>query len=330
MKIFITGITGFVGSHFVDYLLENEKIEIHGLCRWRSPKDNLNHCLDKITLHHGDLLDFSSLYNILKEIKPEYISHLAAQSMVPYSFQAPSSTLDINGIGTCNLLEVIRILKEEDGYDPIFHCCSSSEVYGQVTEKNIPITENCPFNPASPYAVSKVCEDMIALQYWLSYKIKTIRTRMFTHFGPRRGEVFVVSNFSKQIADIEINNKEPIIYVGNLNSIRTFADVRDTVFAYWLLIKKCKPGEVYNIGGNTTMTIKEMLNKLIKLSTINNIKIVVDPKRLRPSDVTLQIPCINKFQKVTGWQPKIPFDTTLKDTLEYWRKKYRRNILFEK
>jgi len=702
MKIFITGITGFVGSHFVDYLLKNEKIEIHGLARWRSPKDNINHCLDKINLHYGDLLDFSSLYNILKKIKPEYISHLAAQSVaesefipilkskemmvvtfeelwktlsikyspvtivnngietevinikgkqiraitffngmgnwipikqisrhkykgdivklnqkfgsilvtpnhcivdryskqcspldnpdllavrklnyqcdkknknmlkikvgkkkycydekyfwnkksperklfiklkneklrafllfcaayvaegcaysrknknnkiitisnndkkwleeinefskqfmvnikgrfasskkenykptynlcftsdilydvivnfcgkgsknkqipyclfqmdlsmqnlflkkliegdgcydkrkkcdicryttksrklasqlsllftlinkdytvyedsvncfhirecksyqpnqginkkkikkfnydgyvydisvgtpelfaigvgniivhnsyVPYSFNAPASTLDVNGIGTCNLLEAIKILKEENGYNPIVHICSSSEVYGQVEEKNIPITEDCPLNPASPYAVSKVCEDMLALQYWLSYKIKTIRTRMFTHTAPRRGEVFVVANFVKQIVEIEKKIREPIVYVGNLDSVRTFADARDTVEAYWLLMNMCEPGDVYNIGGKVTMTIKEMLNKLIQLSKVNDIKVVVDQKRLRPSDVTLQIPCIDKFQKITGWEPKILFNTTLKDMLNYWRKKY--------
>jgi GDP-mannose 4,6-dehydratase len=321
MKIFITGITGFVGSHFVDYLVENENIEIHGLARWRSPKDNISHCLDKINLHYGDLLDFSSLYNILEYIRPEYISHLAAQSYVPYSFDAPASTLDINGIGTCNLLEAIKILKEEDNYDPIIHICSSSEVYGQVEEKNIPIKEDCPFNPASPYAVSKVCEDMVALQYWLSYGIKTIRTRMFTHTGKRRGEVFVVSNFAKQIVEIEKGIKDPIIRVGNLDSIRTFADVKDTIRAYWLLMNKCKYGDVYNIGGNTTMTINEMLQKLIKLSTAKKIDIVVDKNRLRPSDVTLQIPCIDKFQKITGWKPEIPFDQTLEDTLNYWREK---------
>ena len=161
---------------------------------------------------------------------------------------------------------------------------------------------------------------MLAFQYWLSWGIKTIRTRMFTHTGPRRGEVFVVSNFAKQIAAIEAGLAPPVVKVGNLDSIRTFLDVRDAVKAYWLLVNKCPPGEVYNIGGVETMTIGGMLNKLLKLTKNKNITYEVDSSRLRPSDVTRQIPCINKFVKVTGWQPQIKFDRTLEDTLNYWRK----------
>ncbi len=321
MKIFITGITGFVGSHLVDFLLKNTDVEIHGLTRWRSSKENIIHCINKINLHYGDLLDFSSLYRIINGVKPEKIVHLASQSFVPYSFQAPISTLDTNIIGTCNLLEVIKIIKKENKYDPIIHICSSSECYGQVLERDIPIKENCPLRPASSYAVSKVGEDMLGYQYWKSYGLKTIRTRAFTHSGPRRHENFCVSNFAKQIAMIENNKQEPIIYVGNLDSVRTFADVRDMVRAYWLLINKCEPGEVYNIGGNITMTVGEMLNKLIKLSSKKDIKIEIDSKRLRPSDVTLQIPCIDKFVKITGWKPEISFEKTLIDILDYWRKK---------
>jgi len=322
-KYFITGITGFVGSHLADYLL-SLNLEVFGLSRWRSPKENILHIIDKINLCQGDLLDFSSLYKILKSVKPNYIFHLAAQSYVPYSFDAPASTIDNNCVGTCNLLEVIKVLKQECGYDPIIHICSSSEVYGQVYENEILITESNVFRPASPYAVSKVCEDMLGLQYWLSYKLKTIRTRMFTHTGPRRGDVFVVSDFAKQIAKIECGRQEPIIKVGNLDSIRTFADVRDTVVAYWELVHKCDPGEVYNIGGDITMSIGEMLNKLL-LKTTKEIDIQVDAKKLRPSDVTLQIPCIDKFKKITGWTPKIDFDTTLEDTLNYWRDFFSKN-----
>jgi len=321
MKVFITGITGFVGSHLVDYLLENTDVEVHGLCRWRSPKDNIQHCLDKIILHYGDLTDLASLLKILSENKPDYVMHLASQSLVPYSFDVPAATLEVNCIGTCNLFEAIKILKQRDNYDPIVYACSSSECFGQVKENEIPIKEDTPFRPASPYAVSKVCEDMLGFQYFLSYGLKIIRTRMFSHTGPRRGEFFCESNFAKQIALIELGKQEPIIEVGNLDSIRTFADVRDTVHAYWLLVNKCRYGEVYNIGGNTTMTVGAMLNILISKSTVKNIKIEIDPKRLRPSDVTLQIPCIDKFKKETGWEPKIPFDTTLTDLLNFWRNK---------
>jgi GDP-mannose 4,6-dehydratase len=321
-KVFITGITGFVGSHLADYLL-GQGLEVHGLTRWRSPKENILHVLDDITLHHGDLLDFASLYKIIDKLRPDYVFHLAAQSFVPYSFDAPSSTLDVNVIGTCNLFEVIKILKESS-YNPIIHCCSSSEVYGQVKEDEVPITEDNVFRPASPYAVSKVAEDMLGLQYYLSYGLKIIRTRMFSHTGPKRGDVFVVSNFAKQIADIEVNGKEPVIRVGNLDSIRTFADVRDTVRAYWDLVNKCDIGDVYNIGGNVTMTIREMLQKLIDLSD-KHITVKIESGRLRPSDVTLQIPDISKFQKKTGWEPEISFDQTLKDTFDYWRIFFRGN-----
>ena len=233
-------------------------------------------------------------------------------------------TLQTNVIGTCNLLEAIKELKIAADYDPIVHICSSSEVYGQVKEEEVPITEDVPLRPASPYAVSKVGEDRLAFQYWLSWQIKTITTRMFTHTGPRRGEVFVVSNFAKQIAAIEAGLASPVIKVGNLDSVRTFLDVKDAVKAYWLLVNKCPPGEVYNIGGVETMTVGEMLNRLIKLARVKDIKIEVDRERLRPSDVTLQIPCIDKFTAATGWKPEIKFDKTLEDTLNYWREIFTR------
>lgn len=324
-KVLITGISGFVGSHLADYILENHpEVEILGLVRWRSPKENIKHILDKVILCHGDLIDLPSLETILGEHKPDVIFHLAAQSYVDYSFLAPVSTLEANVIGTCNLLEAVKKLKFSSSYDPILHICSSSECYGQVKEDEVPIKENNPFRPASPYAVSKVGLDMLAFQYWTSWKIKTIRTRMFTHTGPRRGEVFVVSNFSKQIAAIEAGLQKPVIKVGNLDSVRTFLDVKDAVKAYWLLVNKCSPGEVYNIGGVETMTVGEMLDKLLKLSRVKDIKVEVDPARLRPSDVTLQIPSMDKFMKETGWKPEIKFEKTLEDTLNYWRDYFKK------
>jgi len=328
-KVLITGITGFVGSHLADYIIENfPKIKILGLARWRSPTDNIKDILEKIKLCYGDLIDLPSLKILLSKEKPDVIFHLAAQSYVPYSYTAPVATLETNVIGTCNLLEVIKELKILDNYDPIIHICSSSEVYGQVKKGETPIKETNPFRPASPYAVSKVGEDMLAKQYWDSWKIKTLRTRMFTHTGPRRGSVFVVSNFARQIAAIESGLKEPVVEVGNLESVRTFTDVRDAVKAYWLLVSKCPPGEVYNIGGIETMKVGEMLDLLINMSTFKNIKIKVKSERLRPSDVTLQIPSTEKFKKVTGWEPKIKFEKTLNDTLEYWREYFRTGKTF--
>jgi GDP-D-mannose dehydratase len=225
-----------------------------------------------------------------------------------------------NAIGTANLLEAVRIL----GLDPVIHVCSSSEVYGQVTEKDVPIKETCPFRPASAYAVSKVAEDMLALQYWLSYKIKTIRTRMFTHTGPRRGDVFAMSFFAKQVAAGESGLRELVIYTGNLDSVRTFCDVKDAVKAYWILVNKCRPGDVYNIGGSRTITIREALDILLSFSK-KKFEIKVDPQLLRPSDVTLQIPCLDKFKSETGWQPEIPLEQTLEDLLNYWREELSRS-----
>lgn len=324
-KVLITGITGFVGSHLAEYILKNQKqVKVTGLVRWRSPKNNIHHILDKVELHYGDLTDPHSLRRILQQTKPDVIFHLAAQSYVDFSFLSPLSTLEANVLGTANLLEVIRELKQSINYDPIIHICSSSEVYGQVQEEEIPIKETNPFRPASPYAVSKVGEDMLALQYFLSWGIKTIRTRMFTHEGPRRGEVFAPSNFAKQIAAIEAGKQKAVVEVGNLNSVRTFMDVRDAVHAYWLLVTKCTPGDVYNIGGVETMTIGDMLNKLISFSSKKKVQIKIDPKRLRPSDVTLQIPSVEKFIGETGWKPKIKFDQTIKDMLDYWRKYYQK------
>ena len=200
MKVLITGITGMVGSHLAEYLLENHpSAKVHGLIRWRSPLDNIQHIKSQIFLHQAELRDLNSLICLLKVIKPDRIFHLAAQSYVTTSFNLPADTLHTNVIGTTNLLDAVRL----SGIDPRIHICSSSEVYGQVEKDEIPIREDNPLRPASPYAVSKVGEDMIALQYYLSYGMKTFRTRMFTHTGPRRGDVFAESAFAKQIAAIE-------------------------------------------------------------------------------------------------------------------------------
>jgi len=321
MRTLITGITGFVGSHLAEYILDlREGHEVYGMCRWRSPRENLAKVYDQVTLLDADLLDQGAMVRHFKAVKPDAIFHLAAQSYVLTSFNSPAHTMMTNVIGTTNLLEAIRLAE----IDPIVHICSSSEVYGQVSPEDVPIRESCPFKPASPYAVSKVGEDMLALQYWLSYGVRTIRTRMFTHTGPRRGDVFAMSFFAKQVAAAEHGLKEPVINVGNLNSVRTFCDVRDAVRAYWLLVNKCPPGEVYNIGGDRTMTIGEALQLLLKFSS-TSFTITVDPRLVRPSDVTLQIPCIDKFKEQTGWAPTIPFEQTLEDMLNYWRDELRRS-----
>lgn len=315
MRVLITGITGMVGSHMADYLCADQPaVEVHGTKRWRSPMDNIRHLGNAVTLHDADLRDLNSLVSIMKTVRPDRIFHLAAQSYVMTSFTAPADTLHTNAIGTVNLLDAIRIAD----LDPLIHICSSSEVYGQVRKEEMPITETVALRPASPYAVSKVAEDMLGLQYFLSYGLKTFRTRMFTHTGPRRGSVFAESSFAEQIAQIEAGIQPGPVKVGNLDSVRTISDVRDAVRAYWLLLEKGAPGDVYNIGGSEVMTIRDVLETLIDLST-SEIHYETDPARLRPSDVTLQVPDVTKFIAATGWTATIPARQTLNDLLNHHR-----------
>jgi GDP-mannose 4,6-dehydratase len=322
MRILITGVTGMVGSHLAEYVLaDHPEVEVHGLVRWRSPLDHIRGIQHRLHLHEAELRDLHSLVRLLSEVRPERIFHLAAQSYVSSSFTAPADTLHTNVIGTTNLLDAVRLA----GLDPKIHICSSSEVYGQVKQDEVPIRETNEFRPASPYAVSKVGEDMIAQQYFLSYGIRTIRTRMFTHTGPRRGDVFAESAFAKQVAEIEAGVRDNPLKVGNLDSVRTFADVRDAVRAYWLLLEKCPGGEVYNIGGERTMLVGEML-EILKGMARCRIQHAVDPALVRPSDVTLQIPDTSKFRAATGWRPEIPLETTLRDLLDYQRARVRDRV----
>ncbi|MHA1876748.1 MAG: GDP-mannose 4,6-dehydratase [Promethearchaeota archaeon] len=312
----ITGIGGFVASHLADFLIDMGE-EVIGTYRWNEDLSRIYHLKNKIKLYPMDLNDLSSCQKCISKSKPNFIFHLAAQSYVSESFNYPSETIRTNTLGTLNLLESIRMERGED-FNPVVHICSSSEVYGLVTENLIPITEDCRLNPSNPYAVGKVGADMLALMYWTNYGIKTIRTRMFTHTGPRRTMMSAECNFARQIALIEKGEQEPTIYHGNLESIRTWADVRDAVKAYYLLVRKGEPGEVYNIGGNTTKSIGEMLDYLISLS---NVKITkkLDKGLLRPYDVTLQIPDCSKFKREVGWNPEYTFEQTMKDLLNWWR-----------
>lgn len=318
MNVLITGITGMVGSHLADFISKNHpSVNIFGMIRWRSPRVNIIDCEKSIHFLNADLNDLNSLVKVIKRSRPDKIFHLAAQSYVQDSYSLPQETLRTNILGTTNLLDAVRLCD----LDPLIHICSSSEVYGQVNEKEIPIKESNEMRPASPYAVSKLGEDMIAYQYFLSYGLKTIRTRMFTHTGPRRGEVFAECAFAKQIAEIEKKTQSTnIIKVGNLDSIRTFSDVRDAVRAYWVLLEKCIPGDVYNIGGTETLTVGEML-EILKSFSKEKLVHEISEELLRPSDVTLQIPDSSKFVNLTGWKPKFTVKDTLKDLLNFEREK---------
>ncbi len=316
MRVLITGITGFVGSHLADYLLEKGDIEVYGIARWRSQKENIEQLEGKIKLFECDIKDMTSVQDVVKSVKPECIFHLAAQSFVLASWHAPAETLSINIIGELNIFESVRQI----GLDSIIHIAGSSEEYGFVKPDEIPITEDNPLRPLSPYGVSKVAQDLLGYQYFKSYEMKIIRTRAFNHTGPRRGEVFVCSTFAKQIAEIEKGIKEPVMYVGNLEAQRDFTDVRDVVKAYWLAADKCEPGEVYNISSGKPRTIQSILDTLLSL-TDKKLEIKNDPARMRLSDVLVLEGDSSKFREKTGWKPEIPFEKTLKDTLDYWRER---------
>lgn len=322
-RALITGITGMVGSHLADFLLENTDWEVYGLCRWRSPLDNIAHLLprvnqgDRIRLVYGDLRDYLSIHEAVKQSAPDFVFHLAAQSYPRTSFDSPLDTLETNIQGTANVLEALR----KNDIDAVTHVCASSEVFGRVPREKLPIDEECTFHPASPYAISKVGTDLIGRFYAEAYNMKVMTTRMFTHTGPRRGDVFSESTFAKQIAMIEGGRIPPVVWTGNLDSLRTWADVRDAVKAYYMLVTVNPiPGAYYNIGGTFSCTVGEMLNKLISMSTAKNvIRIETDPNRLRPIDADLQVPNTKKFELVTGWKPEIPFERTMEDLLNYWR-----------
>ncbi len=321
-----------VGSHLADHLLAHTDWDLHGLLRWNDDLGNVDHLLprvndkDRLGLVYGDLNDHPSLERAVASTRPDYVFHLAAQSYPKTSFSAPIETLQTNILGTAGLLEAIH----RSGLQPVVHCCASSEVFGRVPQRYLPIGEETPFHPASPYAISKVGTDLVGRFYAEAYGMCVMTTRMFTHTGPRRGDVFAESTFAKQIALIEEGRIAPVLHTGNLDSMRTWADVRDAVRAYHLLVTKNPiAGAYYNIGGSFSCTVGDMLRHLLSLSTRDDIEVVTDPERLRPIDADLQVPDTTKFRTHTGWEPQIPFEQTMHDLLEYWRDRVRsgRNFL---
>lgn len=311
-----------VGSHLADYLLQHTDWDIYGMCRWRSPLDNVSHLLervnrkDRLFFVDGDLTDYISLVHVINQAKPDYVFHLAAQSYPTTSFTSPVQTMDVNILGTERLLEALRL----SDYDPVIHICASSEVFGRVPKEKLPINEECSFHPASPYSISKIGTDLIARFHAEAYGQKCMSTRMFTHTGPRRGDVFAESSFAKQIAMIEAGMMEPVVKTGNLQSLRTWSDVRDAVRAYFMLVTENPiPGEYYNIGGSFSCSVEDMLHHLISLSTCKHIQVEQESARLRPLDADLQLPDTTKFEAHTGWRPEIPFEKTMEDLLNYWR-----------
>lgn len=314
VRALVTGITGFAGSHLAEYLLSRKDVEVYGTVRWRSRTENIEGIRDRIRLVECDLMDATAVDQAVQKVRPDLIFHLAAQSFVPTSWLAPAETLMNNILGELNLFEAVR----RAGIDPLIQIACSSEEYGLVHEDEVPINEDNPLRPQSPYAVSKIAQDFLGYQYFRSYGLRVVRTRTFNHTGPRRGEVFVTSSFAKQIAEIEHGLAEPVLKVGNLEARRDFTDVRDVVRAYWLALERGEPGEVYVIASGRDHRISEVAEMLLAMSTVP-IRIEHDPGRMRPSDVPVLLGDSTKFRRRTGWEPLIPFEKTLADLLEYWR-----------
>lgn len=327
--VLITGITGQVGSQLADYILDHTSYEVIGVMRWQEQLDNLYHLTDRInkndriSLRYADLNDYSSLVRLIRLTRPDFISHLAAQSFPKTSFDIPIETLQTNIIGTANLLECIRQQKSVDCYDPVVHVCSSSEVYGKATPGQ-PLSEDTPFHGASPYSISKIGADYLGQFYGEAYGIRTFVTRMGTHSGPRRSDVFFESTVAKQIALIEAGLQEPIIRVGNLSSTRTFQDARDAVKAYLLLIEasalgKIRCGDVFNIAGNEAFQLTQVIEMLLEFSDRRDIRVITDQNRLRPIDADYQMFDNTKIYAAIDWRPVISVRQMFLDLLYHWR-----------
>ena len=321
-RALITGITGSGGSYLAEYIVQNHPdVEVHGIGRWHSTSaaDNLLEIRSRVTMHECDLMDFSSVLAALEKAKPNAIFHLAAHANVRASFQTPLAVMSNNIMGTANLFEAVRAAK----INPVFQLCSTSEVYGQVDPKDVPIREETPMRPSSPYAVSKVTQDLLGYTYFVAYRMPVVRTRMFAYLNPRRTDLFATS-FARQIARIERGLQKELVH-GNLDSVRTIIDVRDAMRAYWDAALYCTPGEAYNIGGKTTMTVGQFLD-LLKSLAKTPIPSRVDPALLRPADVTLQIPSTEKFEKATGWKPQYSFEESVRFLLDHWRREAAKEI----
>jgi GDP-4-dehydro-6-deoxy-D-mannose reductase len=319
-SVLITGVGGSGGSYLAEHIVEKHPgVRVHGLSRWHSAShaDNLAAVKGKVAVHECDMTDVSALVSTLGRVRPDAIFHLASHANVRASFQNPLAVLQNNVMSTANLLEAVRLCR----LAPSIQLCSTSEVYGQVGPKDVPISEDCPMRPSSPYAVSKVAQDLLGWTYFRSYGMKIVRTRMFAYINPRRADLFA-SSFARQVARIEAGLQEELTH-GNLDSVRTLIDVRDAMEAYWIALEKCKPGEAYNIGGRTVIKVGEFLELLLRRSK-TRIKTRLDRALLRPADVTLQVPDTRKFARATGWKPKYSFEESVELLLSHWRKRVSR------
>ncbi len=321
MKALITGVSGFAGSHLAEYLLGNTDWEIHGLYHLDHVTHHIAHLQNVIHLHEGDITDERKVKPAISEIKPEFIFHLAAQAAVALSVTDPAKTLQNNILGQLNVLEAAIALEQK----PRVLVIGSADEYGLVYPHELPVKETNPLRPLSPYAVSKIAQDHLGYQYFLSNRLPVIRLRPFNHIGPRQSDAFVTANFAKQIAEAEAGLRAPVVKVGNLTPRRDFSDVRDMVRGYFLAITQGEPGEVYNLGAERTYSIREVLDNLLAMSPLQ-FAVEVDPARLRDSDVAVLLSDCSKFRALTGWRAEMPLRDSLAAVLDYWRDRVRSDI----
>jgi GDP-4-dehydro-6-deoxy-D-mannose reductase len=316
VRALVTGASGFAGSHLCEYLLAQPGWEVQALCWAACSTENLDSVRERITMLSGDLLDPAWTARTVAEVRPEAIFHLAGQSSPAASFSDPSGTFVTNINGQVHLFEAVL----QAGLDPAILVIGSGEEYGMVRPEDVPVDEDAPLRPANPYAVSKIAQDFLALQYFLSRRLRAVRVRPFNHIGPRQAPGFVTADFARQIARIEAGQRPPVIRVGNLSARRDFTDVHDMVRAYCLAVTQGEPGQVYNIGSGVAHSIEEVLHALLGLSQLP-IQVETDPQRMRPVDVPLLVCDSSRFRQRTGWEPQIPLEQSLRDILDYWRRR---------
>ncbi len=318
MRLLLTGAGGFVGGHLVDFLrAEHPEVEIHGVVlplgsvSWRAASG--------ARVVEADLDDPAAAASVVEEVRPDRILHLAGQSSVQQSWRDPGGTLRTNVLAIVHLLDAAR----RCGLRPDVLVVGSAEEYGAVLPEELPIRESVPLRPASPYAVSKVAQGALALLYGPAGGMRVVLTRTFHHTGPGRGEAFAESSFARQVAEIEAGLRPPVLKVGNLDAVRDFSDVRDVVRAYWMLLEKGEGATAYNVCSGQGRRIRELLEMLLAASTAR-VDVQVDPARLRPSDVPVQVGDASRLRAATGWEPRIPLERTLRDLLDDWRARVAR------
>lgn len=316
MRVFITGITGPVGSFLADYLLTIPGIEVHGFKRWRSDPRPIAHLRGRITLHEGDIEDAFSLDRALAAAAPDRVFHLAAQSYPSASWDAPIYTLRVNAEGTINLLEAVR----RHAPAARVHIAGTSAQYGVVHPDEVPIAETRAMRPTSPYGVSKVAAELAGLQYHDNFGLHVVITRSFNHVGPRQGDRCAIQTFCQQMAAAELGLQEPALYVGNLEPQRDFTHTRDVARALWLLIERGAPGEVYNLCSGQATRIGAIVDLVVARGRIP-VEVRVDPTRLRPGDEPILMGDNTKLRNATGWEPTIAIPAIVDELLEYWRER---------